>query len=124
MIVVRPGHFDQRPSSHSKIFGRGRLRTSAGAFSMRLLASDCQEGGSPWLDIADNAGRALRIANTVAAITQVLHRSLSLGGFWPQGCRAVVCEATGGYERPLMLAAVQLGLPLRRVHPNRARAFA
>jgi hypothetical protein len=29
-----------------------------------------------WLDIADNAGRAVRIANTVAAITQVLHRSL------------------------------------------------
>ena len=29
-----------------------------------------------WLDIADTAGRALRIANTVAAITQVLHRSL------------------------------------------------
>jgi hypothetical protein len=29
-----------------------------------------------WLDIADNAGRALRVANTVAAITQVLHRSL------------------------------------------------
>jgi hypothetical protein len=35
----------------------------------------------------------------------------------------MVCEATGGYERSLMLAA-QLGLPLRRVHPNRARAFA
>ena len=29
-----------------------------------------------WLDIADNAGRALRIANTVAAITEALHRSL------------------------------------------------
>ena len=48
----------------------------------------------------------------------------ALGGSWPQGCRAMVCEATGGYERPLMLAAAQLGLPLRRVHPNRARAFA
>jgi transposase len=71
-----------------------------------------------WLDIADNAGRALRIANTVAAITE------ALGGSWPQGCRAMVCEATGGYERPLMRVAAQLGLPLRRVHPNRARAFA
>jgi transposase len=74
-----------------------------------------------WLDIADTAGRALRIANTVAAITQALHRALA--GPWSQGCRAMVCEATGGYERSLMLAA-QLGLPLRRVHPNRARAFA
>ncbi len=36
----------------------------------------------------------------------------------------MVCEATGGYERPLMGVAAQLGLPLRRVHPNRARAFA
>jgi transposase len=36
----------------------------------------------------------------------------------------MVCEATGGYERPLMRVAAQLVLPLRRVHPNRARAFA
>jgi transposase len=71
-----------------------------------------------WLDIADNAGRAMRIANTVAAITE------ALGGPWAQGCRAMVCEATGGYERHLMQVAAQLGLPLRRVHPNRARAFA
>jgi transposase len=71
-----------------------------------------------WLDIADNAGRALRIADTVAAITE------ALAGPWSQGCRAMVCEATGGYERPLMRVAAQLGLPLRRVHPNRARAFA
>jgi transposase len=71
-----------------------------------------------WLDIADNAGRAMRIANTVAAITE------ALTGSWAQGCRAMVCEATGGYERPLMQVAAQLGLPLRRVHPNRARAFA
>ena len=54
----------------------------------------------------------------VAAITEALTAS------WAQGCRAMVCEATGGYERPLRLVAAQLGLPLRRVHPNRARAFA
>ena len=71
-----------------------------------------------WLDIADTAGRAVRIANTVAAIAE------ALAGPWSQGCRAMVCEATGGYERPLMQVAAQLGLPLRRVHPNRARAFA
>jgi len=34
------------------------------------------EVSKDWLDIADTAGRAVRIANTVAAITQVLHRSL------------------------------------------------
>ena len=71
-----------------------------------------------WLDIADNAGRAMRIANTVAAIAE------ALGEPWAQGAHAMVCEATGGYERPLMQVAAQLGLPLRRVHPNRARAFA
>jgi transposase len=71
-----------------------------------------------WLDIADNAGRALRIANTGAAIAE------ALSGPWAQSCRAMVCEATGGYERPLMKVAAELGLPLRRVHPNRARAFA
>ena len=60
----------------------------------------------------------MRIANTVAAIAE------ALGEPWAQGCRAMVCEATGGYERPLMQVAAQLGLPLRRIHPNRARAFA
>jgi hypothetical protein len=63
---------------------------------------------------SQTADRALRIADTVAAIAE------ALGG--PQGRRAMVCEATGGYERPLMLVAAQLGLPIRRVHPNRARA--
>jgi hypothetical protein len=40
-----------------------------------------------WLDIADNAGRALRIANTVAAITE------ALAGPWSQGCRAMVLRS-------------------------------
>jgi transposase len=71
-----------------------------------------------WLDIADTSGRSLRIANTVTAITE------AFTGPWSQGCRNMVCEATGGYERALMLVATQLGLPLRRVHPNRAHAFA
>jgi transposase len=71
-----------------------------------------------WLDIADTSGWNLHVANTVAAITE------AFAGLWPRGCRNMVCEATGGYERALMRVAATLGLPLRRVHPNRARAFA
>ena len=72
-----------------------------------------------WIDIADTAGRHARVANTAAAITG------ALTGAWSRGCCAsMVCEATGGYERALMQAAGALGLPLRRIHPNRARAFA
>lgn len=70
-----------------------------------------------WIDIADTQGRVLRVANELAAIKAVFT------GPWAT-CVNMVCEATGGYERVMMRAAVELGLPLRRAHPNRARAFA
>jgi transposase len=60
----------------------------------------------------------LRIANEASAIAAVL------GQPWMQDCVAIVCEATGGYERALMGVAAEFGLPLRPIHPNRARAFA
>lgn len=69
-----------------------------------------------WIDIADTQGRTRRVANEVAAIAE------AFSGPWSR-CANLVCEATGGYERALMRVAMQLGLPLRRVHPNRARAF-
>jgi transposase len=69
-----------------------------------------------WIDIADTCGRALRVANDETAI------AAAFKGHWPS-CTDMVCEATGGYERALMRVAKQRGLPLRRVHPNRARAF-
>ena len=72
-----------------------------------------------WIDIADTAGRSARVENSAAAITG------AFTGAWSRGrCASMVCEATGGYERALMRAAGELGLPLRRVHPSRARAFA
>ena len=71
-----------------------------------------------WLDLADTAGRRLRVDNNPAAIA----RALADKGW--RGCAAMVCEATGGYERALMRAASALGLPLRRVHPNRVHGFA
>lgn len=36
----------------------------------------------------------------------------------------VLLEATGGYERPVMLALARAGVPVTRVNPRRARAFA
>lgn len=36
----------------------------------------------------------------------------------------VLLEATGGYERPVMLALAGAGAPVTRVNPRRARAFA
>jgi transposase len=69
-----------------------------------------------WVDIADTQGRKARVANDYCAI------KAALAGPW-SSCANMVCEATGGYERVLMRVAREGGLPLRRVHPNRARAF-
>ncbi|GJE70072.1 IS110 family transposase [Methylorubrum podarium] len=71
-----------------------------------------------WVDFADLQGRTAHIDNTVTALTAALSEPC-----W-RGCANLVCEATGGYERPLIEAAAALGLPLRRIHPSRARAFA
>lgn len=72
-----------------------------------------------WVDLADTDGRSLRVDNTVAALSAALSAP-----HWRDACANLVCEATGGYEQPLVAAAVALGLPLRRIHPSRARAFA
>jgi transposase len=70
-----------------------------------------------WIDIADGSGRCIRVPNAPAAIAKAFR------GPW-SCCENLVCEATGGYERALMKVASDLGLPLRRIHPNRVRAFA
>lgn len=72
-----------------------------------------------WVDLADTTGRTAHVANTVDALTAALSDPR-----WREGCANLVCEATGGYERPLIAAATGLGLRIRRVHPSRARAFA
>jgi len=71
------------------------------------------------VDIADTAGRKARVNNNVAALIS------DFAGPWSrEACANIVCEATGGHERALMQAADALGLPLCRIHPNFARAFA
>jgi len=71
-----------------------------------------------WIDIADTQGRHRRIANDESVI------AAQFAGPWSRElCARVVCEATGGYERPLLRVAQRLSLPLCRVHPNRAHAY-
>ncbi len=41
-----------------------------------------------------------------------------------KGCRLVVFEASGGYERPLHQALDKVGVPAARINPRHARAFA
>lgn len=72
-----------------------------------------------WIDVADLHGRHKRIVNEETVIA-----SLFAGPWASEQCERIVCEATGGYERPLMRVAAKLGLPLQRVNPTRAHAFA
>lgn len=71
-----------------------------------------------WVDITDTQGRHKRVSNDEASIA-----ALFSGPWVAEQCGRVVCEATGGYERPLMRVAQRLSLPLYRVHPNRTHAF-
>lgn len=58
------------------------------------------------------------IANEPKAIARLLAR-------WHPGDPVlVVCEATGGYERHVLKAAIAAGLPVHRAHGSRVRAFA
>ena len=70
------------------------------------------------LDAAVAGGPVRRFANTPAGIAALLEwlESQDLG--------QVVYEPTGGYELPLAQALGQAGLPGRRAHPNRVRAYA
>lgn len=85
-----------------------------GAHKPRFVGVDVSKS---WIDIADTAGRQQRVANEASAI------ATAFAGPWSD-CAAIVCEATGGYERALMDVALAQSLPLRRAHPTRVHAFA
>ncbi len=76
-----------------------------------------------WLDIAGHdavgqgVGRAVRIANTAAAVTawRVTLEPSQIG--------LIAFEPTGGYERVLRQDLVAAKLPFARVHPNEVAAF-
>lgn len=62
--------------------------------------------------------RSVTLANTAEGHAQLL---TELHG---QAVGNVLLEATGGYERSVMKALAAAGLPVTRINPRRARAFA
>jgi len=61
---------------------------------------------------------AWSVPHTAAGHRQLLER------LQPLGSVQVVCEASGGYEQPLLLFLHQQGVPVSLVNPARVRAFA
>jgi transposase len=59
--------------------------------------------------------------NTPAACRRLLAHVVAAAGAAPV---LVVCEASGGYERPLVSAAHELDVPIAVVFPSRVRHFA
>lgn len=70
------------------------------------------------LDVAVHGGAEKGFANTPAG-----HRQL-VKWISPQQPRQIVLEASGGYERALLAALHQAGLPLARINPRQGRDFA
>jgi transposase len=66
------------------------------------------------------ADRQRTIANKLSAIRRLLQAEIGKG----EGPLLVVCEATGGYERPVLAIATEMGLPCHRAHGARVRSFA
>ena len=58
------------------------------------------------------------IANTELAITAFLKKLMG------EQSAFVICEASGGYERQVLLCCAALGLPVHRAHGSRTRNFA
>jgi transposase len=71
------------------------------------------------LDLAvEGQVEVLTFANDTPGITQLIERLKSLHP------ALIVVEATGGYERSVLHAALDAGLPIARVQPGRVRHFA
>ena len=71
------------------------------------------------LDIArSDSNTVLSVANDAPGIDQLVK---TLVADHPE---CIVIEATGGYERPLLEALLDAGLPVARVNPGRVRHFA
>jgi transposase len=70
--------------------------------------------------VLDLQGSIRRFANTPKGIAELINAISSRTDFPPH----LVCEATGGYERALTAAALQRGVPISVVQPQRVRHFA
>ena len=64
------------------------------------------------------------IANTQQAIRRLLRTEVKRNAKAKLGPLLIVVEATGGYERHVLDAALDLGLACHRAHGSRVRFFA
>jgi transposase len=68
--------------------------------------------------------RQSTIANKAKAIRKLLMGEIRRNRAGGLGPLLVVCEATGGYERPVLEICVELGLAVHKAHGSRVRHFA
>ena len=72
-----------------------------------------------WLDVAVYpSGEYWQVTNDEAGWRDLCRRLKA------RGARAIGIEASGGYERDVIIALVQAGLPVRHVNPWKLRQFA
>ena len=64
------------------------------------------------------------IANRPQAVRRLLKAEIKRNRKDRLGPLLIVCEATGGYERHVLDAAIELGLAVHRAHGTRVRLFA
>lgn len=64
------------------------------------------------------------VANSLAAVRRLLRFESKRNSRKNLGRLLVVCEATGGYERHILDAAIEIGLSVHRAHGSRVRFFA
>lgn len=64
------------------------------------------------------------IANRPQAVRRLLKAEMKRGRKDGLGPLLIVCEATGGYERHVLEAAIELGMAVHRTHGTRVRFFA
>lgn len=68
--------------------------------------------------------RQRTIPNTPAAVRRVLMAEAKHNQRARLGAMLAICEATGGYERHVLDAAVSLGVPVHKAHGTKVRYFA
>jgi transposase len=68
--------------------------------------------------------RQVRLPNQPKAVRRLLKAEMKRNAKERLGALLVVCEATGGYERHVLAACVELGLKVHRAHGSRVRYFA
>lgn len=71
------------------------------------------------LDVCWHNGKESRCENVPHRISKLMIRIQKT-----KECLTIVCEATGGYERHLVAAAHEAGIPICVVNPARVRSFA